>query len=419
LLPFLDTTQSPCATAAGNFLEGDKMQNRSSHILGGLLTAAGMALSASVAMQPLPAQTLTVIHTFKGGTTDGSEPYGTPLLFNGDLYGTTKGGGTNNAGTVYEVNFATKDSAILHSFAGSPSDGAEPLAGLILDTAGNLYGTTFEGGASGHGTVFEVGSSPGGKYTVLHSLAGPPAEGSGPAGPLAFDSSYNLYGTTYQGGSAKYGTTFELTTADVFTTGQDFPPGGALPHGGLTGTMSGGKFYGTTSGGISVSYGGTIFETNNSAALYTFTGGADGAAPMAGLIEDSEGNLYGTCSAGGSANFGLGNGTVFEYSTTTSKLTVLHTFSGPDGSAPMASLFRDSEGNLYGTTVFGGASGNGTVFKLSATGTFTTVYSFTGGADGARPQSGVIVDSKGDIFGSASGGGTNGDGTLFVITSAS
>ena len=395
------------------------MQNRSTQILGGLLTAAGLALGASVATTALPAQTFNVIHTFAGGATDGAAPFGTPLLYNGDIFGTTKGGGASNAGTVYEVNVATKNAAILHSFAGSPSDGAEPLAGLILDKSGNLYGTTFEGGASGHGTVFEVGSSPSGKYTVLHSLAGPPSEGSGPAAPLAFDSLYNLYGTTYQGGTAKYGTTFELTPGGVFTTGQNFPPDGALPHGGLAGTMSGGRFYGTTSGGVYVSYGGTIFETNSSAALYTFTGGADGAAPMAGLVEDSEGNLYGTCSAGGNASFGLGNGTVFEYSTTTNKLTVLHTFTGPDGSGPMAGLFRDSEGNLYGTTAFGGASGNGTVFKLETSGNFTTVYSFTGAADGARPQAGVIVDSKGDIFGTASGGGANGVGTVFVITPAS
>jgi uncharacterized repeat protein (TIGR03803 family) len=112
------------------------------------------------------------------------------------------------------------------------------------------------------------------------------------------------------------------------------------------------------------------------------------------------------------------NGVVFEYNPTTSVETVLHTFTGPHGSSPGAGLFRDAQGNLYGTTMFGGTMGNGTVFKLDTSGNLTTVYNFTGGSDGARPTSGVIVDSKGDIFGTTSIGGSKGQGTLFVITPA-
>lgn len=379
----------------------------------GWLFGVAWLCTAAIAPQPLSAQTLTVIHTFKGGATDGAAPFGTPLLYDGNLYGTTKGGGASSAGTIYEVNFASRNEAILHAFAGAPSDGAGPLAGLIQDSAGNLYGTTFNGGADGHGTIFELTLPPTGKYTILHSLAGPPAEGSGPAAPLAFDPAYNIYGTTYQGGDAKYGTTFELPTGGAFTTGQSLPPDGALPHGGLF--HWGSSMYGTTSGSAQLGYGGTIFALGNPSALYTFTGGADGSQPMAGLITNSSGYLFGTCSAGGSASFGLGNGVVFQFNPANNQLTVLHTFTGPDGSAPMASLFPDAAGDLYGTTMFGGAYGNGTIFKLDAAGNFTTVYSFTGGSDGARPASGVIVDSKGNIFGTASAGGSGGMGTLFVI----
>ena len=389
------------------------MHNRISNRAGTLLTALGLAFSAAfIAPQSLSAQTFTVIYTFAGGTTDGNAPFGTPVLYNGNIYGTTTAGGAHNNGTIYEVNFATRHAAVLHSFAGP--DGADPLAGLIQDAAGNLYGTTYGGGTHGRGTLFKVVLSPA-SYTVLHSFAGPPNDGAQPAAPLSFDSAFNIYGTTYDGGNTSgYGTTFELPIDGAFTVGQSFPPGGALPRGGLIGL--GGKFYGTTSGSPTRSTGGTIFETFNSAPLYTFTGGADGAQPMAGLIADGLGNLYGTASAGGDGSYGLGHGVVFSYNINSGVLTVLHTFNGADGFSPMSSLVRDPSGNLYGTTLFGGASNNGTVFKLDPTGKLTTLHSFTGGADGARPMSGVLVDAKGNVWGTASGGGASGAGTLFIIS---
>ncbi len=393
------------------------MHNRISNTFGRtLLASATLLAGAALATAPLHAQTLTVIYTFTGGA-DGGSPFGTPLLYNGNLYGTTRGGGANNSGVIYEANFASRHEAVLHAFAGGPTDGAGPIAGLIQDASGILYGVTYGGGANNFGTIFKLVLPPSGKYTVLHSFAGPPTEGAQPAGALAFDTSGNLFGTTYDGGAngpAKgWGSTFEYSSTGIFVTGQSFPPGGALPRGGLF--RIGGAFYGTTTGGTPQAYGGTIFKDGAPMALYTFSGGADGAQPLAGVIGDSSGNLYGTCSGGGSAPFGLGYGVVFAFNISTSQLTVLHTFSGADGASPAARLFRDSSGNLYGTTMFGGASGNGTIFKIDTTGAFTSLYSFTGGADGGRPAAGVVVDSKGNIFGAASAGGASGAGTLYIL----
>jgi uncharacterized repeat protein (TIGR03803 family) len=158
-------------------------------------------------------------------------------------------------------------------------------------------------------------------------------------------------------------------------------------------------------------------------ALYTFTGGADGSQPLAGLIGDGMGNLYGTASSGGTGNFGSGYGVVFKFNLATSQLTTVHTFTGPDGGVPASALAWDSQGNLYGTTTIGGAYGYGTVFKIaSAGGGLTTLYSFTGGADGGTPYAGVLVDAKDDIWGAASAGGSalppGGFGTLFIISPA-
>jgi uncharacterized repeat protein (TIGR03803 family) len=141
---------------------------------------------------------------------------------------------------------------------------------------------------------------------------------------------------------------------------------------------------------------------------------------MGSLISDGAGNLYGTASAGGTGNFGNGYGVVFKFNLATSTLTVLHTFTGPDGGAPESALSWDSAGNLYGTTTLGGAYGYGNVFKLDTAYNFTSLHDFTGGADGGKPNAGVIVDSVGNVWGAASAGGSaaapGGYGVLFVIT---
>jgi uncharacterized repeat protein (TIGR03803 family) len=162
--------------------------------------------------------------------------------------------------------------------------------------------------------------------------------------------------------------------------------------------------------------------------LYSFKGGSDGSGPAAGLIADSSGNLYGTTYLGGAFASGcngifadLGCGVVFKLSPGGTE-TVLHTFTGgSDGGVPSGGLIADSSGNLYGTTSRGGASGrspsgSGVVFKLSPSGTETVLYSLKGGSDGSGPAAGLIADSSGNLYGTTSGGGASGNGTVFKLT---
>jgi uncharacterized repeat protein (TIGR03803 family) len=381
-----------------------------------IASAPALALAAAlvpIATQPARAQTLTVLYTFTGGT-DGGTPLSTPLLADGNVYGTASSGGAGNNGTVYVLNFKSRTETVLHSFTGG-RDGADPIAGLLADKTGIFYGVTYRGGVNNHGTIYRLTSK--GGFNVVHSFEGAPSEGSGPAGALILDPLGDMFGTTYVGGSANgYGTVFEVVAGGTYETVRSFPPGGALPRAGLK--LVGGKLYGTTTGaGVTA---GTVFEVGVPTAIYTFTGGADGAEPLGSLITDSSGNLYGATSSGGSGSFGNGYGVVFKLDPTTGQETVLHTFTGPDGSTPAAELTPDSSGNLYGTTTLGGANGYGTVFKLDPSGNLTTVYSFTGGADGGHPYAGVIVDAKGNVWGAASAGGSTaapgGYGTLFIIT---
>lgn len=378
-----------------------------------LAAAPALALTL-IAMQPVEAQTFTVLYTFTGGN-DGGTPMATPILYNGNVYGTTQGGGANHSGVVYEMNFASRHEAPLHTFTGA--DGSGPIAGLVQGSNGQFFGVAYRGGQYNDGTMFKL--SPSGTFTLLHSFAGPPTEGIGPAGTLVFDPMGDLFGTTYVGGNSKgWGTVFEYSVGGVFQTGQSFSPDGALPRAGLL--FNAGKLYGTTCGCGYLPYGGTIYEVGVQSALYTFTGGADGSQPLAGLTSDGMGNLYGTTSAGGSGNFGLGYGVVYKFNLATSTLTVLHTFTGPDGAVPASALSWDTAGNLYGTTTEGGAYGYGNVFELSPLGVMTTLHDFTGGADGAKPNAGVLVDSVGNVWGAASAGGSTqspgGYGTLFIIT---
>jgi uncharacterized repeat protein (TIGR03803 family) len=371
-------------------------------------------------MQPVQAQTFTVLYTFTGGA-DGGTPMDTPILSNGNVYGTTSGGGTGNSGTVYQLNFKTRKETALHTFTGP--DGIGPIGGLVQNSSGNFLGVAYKGGANDDGTLFEL--TPAGTFTLLHSFAGKsvtPKEGIGPAGTPVFDPMGDLFGTTYVGGQSKgWGTVYEYSAAGVFETGQSFSPDGALPRGGLY--FESGKLYGTTCGCGGIAYGGTIYQVGVQQALYTFTGGADGSQPLAGLIGDGMGNLYGTASSGGAGNFGSGYGVVFKFNLATSQLTTVHTFTGADGGVPASALAWDSQGNLYGTTTIGGAYGYGTVFKInSAGGALTTLYSFTGGADGGTPYAGVLVDAKDNIWGTTSAGGSalppGGFGTLFIISPA-
>jgi uncharacterized repeat protein (TIGR03803 family) len=301
---------------------------------------------------------------------------------------------------------------------------------LVRDAAGNLYGTTLGGGAAKSGTVFKLDTD--GRETVLHSFTGAAGDGSNPYAGLILDAAGNLYGTTVYSGDLACdppygcGTVFKLDAAGTETvlyrftrTGGD----GALPYGGLVRDAAG-NLYGTTAGGGDLSCGdgdgcGIVFKvdsTGKETVLHIFTGtGGDGSDPFDALILDAAGNLYGTTSAGGNGSpcpYGSRScGTVFKLDTT-GKETVLHNFSGLDGAGPFAGLIRDSAGNFYGTTEFGGdmscsilgTPGCGTVFKLDTAGTLTVLHSFTG-SDGANPISGLIRDAADNFYGTTEFGG--------------
>jgi uncharacterized repeat protein (TIGR03803 family) len=374
------------------------------------------------------AQTLEVLYAFKG-TPDGAGPYG-GLVRNaaGNLYGTTAGGGISGTGTVFKLGPGGRET-VLYSFGANGSgDGYVPFVGLVLDPAGNLYGTAFYGGAYGWGTVFKI--DPTGKETILHSFAGLASEdGASPEfGSLIRDAAGNLYGTTATGGSSACkiseggcGTVFKIDETGTesvlyrFTGASD----GGAPEGTLVADAMG-NLYGTTyMGGIEPcdgAYGcGVIFRLSpegKEKVLHEFAGSpTDAYYPQSGVVRDNQGNLFGVSNGG--------QGEVFEFSSAGVE-TLLHTFTGGfgtgDGYAPVGSLVRDQTGNLYGTTVLGGTSNVGTIFKVDTANNVTVIYSFTGGSDGSGPYAGLILDAKGDLYGTTTAGGAFGGGTIFKLT---
>ncbi len=306
----------------------------------------------------------------------------------------------------------------MHQFTGAPADGALPFTGVILDSEGNLYGTTAEGGATNTGTVYKLSAT--GQITLLYSFTGG-ADGGAPHAVLVRDSEGNLYGTTVLGGAANYGVVFKLSSTGAETVLHGFTGGadGGYPPAGVVADREG-NLYGTARvGGASGE--GAVFKVDGGCTetvLYSFTGGADGGSPEAGLIRDSEGNLYGTTAEGGAS----GCGVVFKLSPSGAE-TVLYAFLGtPDGQGPWAGLARDSQGDLYGTTVYGGTFNFGTVFKLDTAGTETVLYSFTGGTDGALPEAAPILDSAGNLYGTTYEGGVvaarQRPGVVYELTAA-
>ncbi|MGA3088242.1 MAG: choice-of-anchor tandem repeat GloVer-containing protein [Terriglobales bacterium] len=382
------------------------------------------ALLCLAAAHLASAQSLTTLYAFAGGVDGGNTQAGLVQDSSGNLYGTTSYGGGSGEGTIFEITPAGSKK-VLYSFPGGPH-GSEPRAALLSDGTGDLYGTAFSSTKrrdcmEGCGVVFELSAKD--KQKVLHKFTGKP-DGANPITGLVRDANGNFFGTTSYGGDSIYGTVFKVTSSGTETVVHSFngQPDGMLPGDLVLDAQ--GNLYGTTyEGGNSTScYGGcgTLFEVASSGTetvLYNFSGGQDGKYPSAGLIEDAQGNLYGTTMEGGAYGFGV----VFEVTASATE-TVLYSFSGgADGSYPAmtGSLVRDGQGNLYGTTVGGGTSGFGTIFKVSPTGTETVLYSFTGGADGASPSSALIEDAQGNFYGTTQYGGVAsggaGYGTVFKL----
>lgn len=426
---------------------------------------------------PTNGGTLTTIHTFSGGT-DGANPVGVLIQAgNNSLLGTTAYGNTNGAGTICTIT----RQGIYATMSGFPGilDGANPSADLAMGKDGNFYGTAEGGGATGNGTVFAA--TVGGAVTVLHSfgtvtdaVTGALLDGTFPKGKPAQGNDGCIYGTTSSGGANGYGTVFKVTTNGTFTVLYSFgavpdnfgPLDGGNPEAGLVQGQDG-SLYGTCSFGGAYWYCGTVFQitTNGTfSTIHSFTGSYDGSDPVSPLVQGTDGNLYGTCYAGG-----VGYGTVFQLTTngtcnnlytftggsdsckpeaglvqaadgnfygtasgyydngavfritTNGDFTTLYSFpGGTDGACPEAGLIQGPDGNLYGTTAFTNENetGNGTVFQITTNGNLTTLWDFTGSNDGANPDDGLVAGSNGTFYGSAENGGAGGFGTLFQINLA-
>jgi len=416
-----------------------------------------------------------LLHSFTGLPSDGRKPNAGLVLdaASGFLYGTTvQGGSSSDLGTVFKVKTDGSGYAVLHNFAGGASDGVLPYAALILDGSGFLYGTTFGDGSSTGSVVFRL-KTDGTGYTLLHTLAGGTADGLGSYAALLSDGGVNLYGTTRSGGISDLGTVFTLKTDGTgFALLHSFAGGlsdGQYPQASLI-RDGAGFLYGTTLNGGASSYGpGTVFKIKTDGAgfqlLHVFTGGADGSNPFysslllesgvlygtnlfgggasqgvvfkmatdgtgfttlhtftgapsdgaycySGVVSDGAGILFGTTALGGSAKLG----TAFKLRTDGTGFTVLYSFIDSDGSGPAAPLAQDAQGFLYGTTEFGGASAAGDVFKVKNDGTsFAVLHDFATSNDGQKPVGGVVLDGSGFLYGTTTGGGSSGMGTVFKL----
>jgi uncharacterized repeat protein (TIGR03803 family) len=357
----------------------------------------------------------TVLYSFTGGADGGSPSGGVVRDSAGNLYGTTAGGGEGERGVVYKLDTAGHQT-VLYTFTGG-ADGGYPNS-VILDSAGNLYGTTVAGGdvspgycSSGCGVVFMV--NPAGQETVLYSFTGA-YDGGYPYAGVVRDSAGNLYGTTAGGGEGEWGVVYKLDTEGqetVLWVFNGYDAVGAIPYAGVI-LDSAGNLYGTTAGGGLYSWG-VVFKLDpagDETVLYSFSNGSDGGGPEAGVILDSEGNLYGTTEEGGTATLGV----VYKLDSANQE-TVLYSFQGATGgSFPNAGVIRDLAGNLYGTTEFGGPDNAGVVYRMNADGQETVLYNFTGGADGGHPEAGVIRDSAGNLYGTTTEGGS-GYGVVYKL----
>jgi uncharacterized repeat protein (TIGR03803 family) len=304
--------------------------------------------------------------------------------------------------------------SILVSF--DRTNGSYPFSGLSIDSSGNLYGTTTDGGASNFGTVFEIAA---GTHTLTTLVSFNGTDGNAPVGTLLIDASGNVYGTTESGGEMVQngvptgdGTVFEIAAGThAFSTLETFFGANGEDPTGLVEDADG-NLYGTTAGGgiaiptprISAGVtGGTIFElaagTREFSTLALFNG-TDGEGPFDGLIADANGNLYGTTELGGASN----DGTVFKLSAGSHTLSTLVSFTGPDGNDPSGGLIADADGNLYGTTFSGGLNDNGTVFEVkSGTNALATLVFFNG-TNGSAPEGTLILDAGGNLYGTTNEG---------------
>jgi len=382
------------------------------HVVAGYFSVLFASL-ALVAAGPSEAKGFHTLYQFAGGG-DGNGSVDRLLIDQaGNLYGVTAGNDTV-LGTVFKFSPGGTET-VLHAFQYQIFQASLPNGGVVMDSDGNLYGEARNGGQvvcpdleilnPDCGSVYKL--APDGTMTTIHSFDG--TDGTAPSGGLAIDGDGNLYGSATMGGSGDFctggcGTVFKMTPDGTTTVLHNFTgeSDGAKPTGGMA-IDGAGTLYGTTTlGGLGHGVVFKIAPDGNETILHAFTG-ADGNQPSGGLVLDASGNLYGTTATGGN---GAGSyGEVYKLASD-GTLTVLHVFASGDGVYPTGYLAIDGNGNLFGATAQGGKGcrsyGCGTVFKIAADGTYTQLARLKGSV-AHNPFDGVVIDSRGNLFGSALG----------------
>jgi uncharacterized repeat protein (TIGR03803 family) len=410
------STPPPSARSHHNGL----IQGTNGMLFGTVHSDSGIAAPGGIFTIATNGSGYLVLHPFTTNIYDGQNPDGRLVQANDGLfYGTTVKGGTNDYGSVFKMNADGTGFVLLHSFAGFPGDGQWPSDRLIQGTDGNLYGITLLGGTNNEGTVFKI-STDGQTYSVLYSFVTRTSDGQLPLGKLVKGSDGLLYGTTVQGGSNNLGTIFKIdpvttnrTLLHTFGAAND----GQQPFGRLVQGVDG-SFYGTTSTGGTNGFG-TVFQISGDgsqyAVLYSFSNSPDGSLPSGTLVQGPDGLLYGVTGAGGTS----GVGTIFTIQTNGSAYSVLYNFStnGTDGLGPVGGLIFGTNGALFGTAGDGGPNGGGAVFTIGTDGNgYALLHTFnTNGTDGMTPFGGLFQGPDGVLYGTTRLGGSSGFGTVFRL----
>jgi uncharacterized repeat protein (TIGR03803 family) len=380
------------------------------------------------------ASTEKVLWNFSGGN-DGSGPWSNYFIADakGNLYGATGSGGTYSAGVVFMLTPAGKET-VLYEFTGTNGDGSSPHGRLAFDAKGHIYGTTASGGTNGTGTVYEL-TRKGGVWTekVIYTFSATGADGSNPSAAMVIAKDGTMYSTTPGGGAYSAGAIFSLKKTakgwkETVIHSINYPSEGGFLYDGLM-IDAAGSLYGVAPAGGTGSQG-VVYRLSHTkqgwvdTVLYNFTNqnGDGGGLYWIDLIADGAGNIYGATSFGGTN----GNGTVWELVYSKSKKTysesILYEFGATgsgDGSDPYGGLVMDSKGNLYGTALNGGSGGFGAVYKLTKHGKTwkeTVLHSFAGGTDGNQPTGNPFMDAKGRLYGMTQTGGTSNLGTAYRVT---
>ncbi|MGP8235918.1 MAG: choice-of-anchor tandem repeat GloVer-containing protein [Limisphaerales bacterium] len=378
--------------------------------------AAGVASAdATLLVIPVsaPGTSVSSLYWFTGGA-DGGAPNGLLLASNGMLYGTTQSGGSSGNGTIFSI---TTNGFSFHTLASfGETNGSSPQTALVQGADGNLYGTTEAGGADAKGTLFKMTLA--GSLNTLVSLSN--KNNISPYTALVQGTNGNFYGVAENGNAPGDGAIYSMTpdgTVNIvysFTGGLD----GNSPVGPLA-LGTDGNFYGMTTNGGAHGHGDVFRVTPDGTLtnLYSFTGGADGYNPDGALVQGSDGDFYGVTRLNVISGFTF-YGTIFKISTN-GALTTLYALNPAvtgDGTHPFAGLIQGLDGNFYGSTLLGGSNNDGTVFRISPAGSFSTLLSFDGSDDGAEPTAAMVQDADGNLYGTTTLGGLYGKGSIFKLT---